>query len=80
MVKVKIYSLPDCPFCKSAKEFFKSKNIDFEEINVSSDPEAQKEAKKISGQTGVPVIVIGKKVIVGFDTEKIEESLNNGGE
>jgi glutaredoxin-like YruB-family protein len=75
MPKVKIYSTPTCPYCKIAKEFFKEKNISFEDIDITSNPEAAEEMKKISGQIGVPVIVINGKVITGFDREKIEEAL-----
>lgn len=73
MVNVKIYSTPTCPHCKSAKAFFKEKNISFTNIDVASREEGAKEMKKISGQTGVPVIVIDGKIIVGFDQNEIEK-------
>jgi len=72
---VKIYSTPTCPYCKMAKEFFKKKGIDFENIDISSNPKSAEEMKKISGQSSVPVIIINGKVLVGFDEEKIEKAL-----
>jgi glutaredoxin len=62
-----------------AKDYFKEKKIDFEEIDVAKDEHAAEELVRVSGQMGVPVIVIGegedKKVIVGFDQGKLEEFL-----
>lgn len=72
---VKIYSTPSCIYCHNLKEFFKEKNIEFEEINVAEDKEALKEMIKKSGQMGVPVTEINDKVIVGFNKEKISEML-----
>ena len=75
MVKVKIYSTPTCPYCQMAKAFFKEKKIKFEDIDVSKDEKAAKEAVEKSGQMGVPVIDIDGKILVGFDQEKVEEAL-----
>ncbi len=73
--KVKIYSTPTCIWCEKTKEFLKQKGIEFEDIDVSSDKKKAKEMIDISGQMGVPVIVIGKEVIIGYDQEKLEERL-----
>lgn len=69
---VKVYSTPGCPYCKMAKEYFASKGVEFEEIDVSQNKEASQEMVKTSGQMGVPVIIIDGKVIVGFDKAKID--------
>ena len=77
MAKVKIYSTPACPYCVKAKEFFKEKGIEFEDIDVSADQEAAREMVEKSGQMGVPVIDIDGKIIVGFDKDAIEEELGS---
>jgi glutaredoxin 3 len=58
-----------------AKEYFKSKNAEYTEINVAGNPEKIKEMTEKSGQRGVPVIDIGGAIIVGFDQEKIDAAL-----
>jgi glutaredoxin-like YruB-family protein len=73
---VKIYTTPSCHYCKLAKEYFKSKNVDYSEVNVISDVAAQKEMIEKTGQFGVPVININGKFIIGFDREKIDSALN----
>ena len=70
-MKVKMYSLPTCQYCNQAKAYFESNKIEFEEINVEGNEKAQKEAEEISGQKGMPVIVVDGKVIVGFDESKL---------
>jgi len=58
-----------------AKDFFKEKNIAFEDFNVSSDLEKRKEMLEKSGQMGVPVIIINDRIVVGFDKPKIMDIL-----
>lgn len=72
-MKIKIYSTPTCPWCTRAKEYFKSKNIAFEDIDVARDHEKAREMVELSGQMGVPVISIDDKIMVGFDQEAIEK-------
>lgn len=72
---VKIYSTPTCPFCQRAKLFLKGRGVDFREIDVAADREKAAEMVKLSGQRGVPVIVVGNEVVVGFDQAKLEALL-----
>ncbi|MBX4189835.1 glutathione S-transferase N-terminal domain-containing protein [Candidatus Parcubacteria bacterium] len=76
MSKVTIYSTPSCHFCHMAKEYFKSKNIAYEDVNVAGNVDKQKEMVKKSGQFGVPVIDIDGKIVIGFDRPKINQLLN----
>ena len=77
MKKVKIFTTPTCVYCNNAKEFFKENNIKFTAVDVSKDKNAAKEMIKISGQRGVPVILIeGHKPIISFDQEALEKALN----
>ena len=54
-------------------------NIDYTEIDVSSDQARAKEMIEKSGQMGVPVIVIGEgdtqELIIGFDQPRLAEVL-----
>jgi glutaredoxin 3 len=76
MKKVTIYSTPSCHFCHMAKDFFKEKNVEFVDFDVSSDLIKRKEMIDKSGQMGVPVILIEDKIIVGFNQPKIMELLD----
>jgi len=72
---VKVYSTPTCPYCVTLKEFLKEHNVEFEDIDVSSDREAAEEMIKKSGQMGVPVADINGEIVVGFDKERIKQLL-----
>jgi glutaredoxin len=58
-----------------AKDFFKEKNVAYTEINVAGNPDKINEMVEKSGQRGVPVIIIGDEVTVGFDKPKISKLL-----
>lgn len=75
MKTVTIYSTPTCHFCHLAKEFFDEHKIAYTDYNVLTDLEKRKEMMEKSGQMGVPVIVIGDEVMIGFDQSKISELL-----
>jgi len=76
-MKITIYSTPTCPWCVLAKNYFKNKNVEFTDYNIGIDPLKAQEMIKISGQMGVPVITIDDEILVGFDQDKIENSLNS---
>lgn len=75
MPNVTIYSTPTCHFCHMAKDFFKANNVAYTEYNVAFDLEKRKEMMEKSGQMGVPVIIIGNELTVGFDKPKIAKLL-----
>lgn len=73
--RVTIYSTPSCHFCHMAKEFFTANNVSFTDHDVASDATKRAEMVEKSGQMGVPVIIIGNDLIVGFNKPKIAELL-----
>lgn len=75
--KVKVYGTATCPYCKRAKAWLEKQGIDFEDIDLSGDRSRIKEMIKISGQSGVPVIVIDDEVVIGFNRPRLEELLGN---
>ena len=46
------------------------------EHDVAADKDALKEMVQKSKQMGVPVIIIGDEVIIGFDQAKIDQLLS----
>ncbi|MFA5696312.1 MAG: glutaredoxin domain-containing protein [Bacilli bacterium] len=76
MQKIKIYTTPSCHFCKEAKEFFDKNKISYTSIDVAADATARREMIEKSNQMGVPVIIVGEEVIVGFRKAKLEELLH----
>ena len=73
---VKVYSTNSCPWCDKAKQYLKSKNVEFEDLNVLTDMVAREDMLKKSKQMGVPVLDINGTIIVGFDKNAIDKALN----
>jgi glutaredoxin 3 len=76
MAKVVLFSTSACSWCRRAKRYFREQRVPFKEVNLERDPEAARDVVRKTGQTGVPVIKIGNRWIVGFDKERIEKSLD----
>jgi len=74
--KVVVYSTETCPYCVMAKDYLKSKGVKFEDVNLNKQRERVYEIIEKSGQTGVPVIEINGKIIVGFDKNAIDAALS----
>ncbi|NMB17116.1 MAG: glutaredoxin family protein [Firmicutes bacterium] len=74
--KVTVYSTSTCPWCDRAKDYLRSKNIDFKELDVANDSQAMGEMIRLSNQMGVPVITVDEEVIVGFNRQRLEALLN----
>jgi glutaredoxin 3 len=75
MKEVTIYSTPWCHFCKAAKEFMTAKGIEYTEHDVSTDEARKNEMIDMTGQMGVPVIVIGDEILIGFEKGKLAAKL-----
>ena len=58
-----------------AKEYLKSRKIEYEEFDITSDSDKAQEMVNKSGQMGVPVIEIDDKIVIGFDRPKIDAAL-----
>ena len=74
-MSVIVYSTPTCPYCHIAKDYLKSKSVEFQEVDVSKDQAKAQEMIKKSGQMGVPVLDINGKIIIGFNKKEIDEAL-----
>ena len=67
MTTARIYTKVGCPYCAAAKEDFRKRGVDFEEIDVHNIPGASEDAQRLQGGSKrVPVIVEDDKVTVGF--------------
>lgn len=58
-----------------AKEYLDKNGVKYEEVNVQADPKAARDMIAKTGQSGVPVVEIDDKIIIGFDKRKIAEAL-----
>ena len=68
LAKVEVYSTSYCPYCMRAKALLASKGVEFEEIDVTDDPELRAQMVKLAGgRRTVPEIFINGEIIGGCD-------------
>ena len=67
MAKVVIYTAGYCPYCTRAKALLRSKQVDFEEVDVGRNSRLQNEARRLSGRRTVPQIFIDGTSVGGYD-------------
>ena len=73
--QVIIYSTPTCHFCHAAKDFMDANEVTYEDHDVAADADKRAEMVEKTGQMGVPVIMVGDEIMVGFDEGKLKELL-----
>ena len=73
MKKVTVYSTKNCPYCRMVKAFLDKHGVPYDGIDVGEDPNAAKKMTELSGQRGVPVIIVDDEVIIGFDSQRLND-------
>jgi len=73
--RVVVFSTSSCPWCTRVKDYLRKNSITFKDVDVSRDRKAAEDMVRMTGQTGVPVVLIGSRAIVGFDKAKIDKLL-----
>ncbi len=71
---VKLYGASWCPLCRGAEEYLRSREIDFVRLDIDKDPSARASYQAI-GVQGVPILIIGREILRGFDPGAIEAAL-----
>jgi len=72
---VKVYGAEWCAPCHVAKDYLKSKKVDYEYINVDDDREAGQAIAAKTGWSAIPIIQIGDEYILGYNREKMDGAL-----
>jgi glutaredoxin len=69
-----LFSTASCPYCKKARGFLKVNEIAYCEKDINKKT-ANRKAYKYVGGKGVPVLVIGNKVIHGYKASAISNAV-----
>lgn len=68
---VVMYSTTWCGYCKKAATYFRQKNISFQEYDIEKSEKGARDYKRLKGR-GVPIILIGKHRMNGFNRETFD--------
>lgn len=64
-----------CPYCYQARRYLTSNNISYCEYDIERSAEGEKLFNEVKGQA-IPVLLIGKYMINGFDETRLEQMLH----
>jgi glutaredoxin len=73
-VKIKIYTSDHCTSCHEALQYFRSKEMPFELIDVTFNKHHFEEMVKLGG-IATPFIIIDEQTFHTFDQKKMEQVL-----
>ncbi len=71
-----IYTTKTCGYCRATKALLNDYGAAYTEIDVGADRDKAREMIELSGQMGVPVVVIGKEIVIGYDERKMKALLS----
>jgi mycoredoxin len=74
-----MYSTMWCPDCRRAKDFLKARGVEFEEINIEDDPDAEDIVIAANnGKRKVPTLKVGERFFAcsPFNAQLLAEELN----
>jgi glutaredoxin len=66
-MKAIVWSKDQCPYCDQAKALLKSRNIEFEERNVSQDWTREQLLEAVPNARTVPQIFLDGELVGGFN-------------
>ena len=69
-----MYAVPDCGYCRKARQYFSSHGIDYVEYDIRKSSKRMKEFRRLGGR-GTPLILIDGRKIQGFNKRAIEAAL-----
>jgi glutaredoxin-like YruB-family protein len=72
---VRVYATPGCSGCRAVKEYLRSKNMEFTEIDIAADERARTLVMEKTGHLGSPYVQIDDTFIFGFDRKKLDQLL-----
>jgi len=78
-VRPRLFVKAGCPWCAQAKETLQRLSIAYDEIVVSSNPEAMEEMVKLSNQTKAPTMDWEGDILADFGNEELLPFLKEKG-
>jgi glutaredoxin len=71
---VVLYTTEWCPYCAKARHFFRARDIPYTEYDIEKSVDAKRQYHHLGGR-GVPLILVGDRVIHGYDPKGVLRAL-----
>ncbi len=67
MPEITMYTSASCGYCVAAKNFLRSRGLEWREVRIDLDPEERARMVERARRTSVPQIFIGDTHVGGYD-------------
>ena len=65
--RITMYTSAVCAYCVAAKNFLRSKGLEWTEVRIDTDPAERERMVALAGRTSVPQIFVGDTHVGGYD-------------
>ena len=72
-MNIRLFIKPGCPWCEEAIVWLDMNGIEYETLDVTSDPEARREMVDLTGQSKAPSIEVDGHVLTDFSADELED-------
>ncbi len=76
--RITLYSTRQCPHCRQLRQWLRQRHIHFVEMDVQQNKRAFKDFQRHGGR-GVPLLMVGKQRIDGFNPKILHQQLRAAG-
>ena len=66
MPRITVYTTDACSFCLRVKALLSSRGVDYEEVNLSRDPDGRTELVRRTGMMSFPQVLVGDELVGGY--------------
>lgn len=70
---ITVFTTKTCAYCKMVKQYLTLKGKEFEEVDLSTNPDKHQELINKTGAMTVPIVQIGEEFIVGWNRQRMAE-------
>ena len=76
MAKIDLYTTAPCSFCSKLKGLLAARGVEFNEINLSKDPEGRVQLAQRTGMMTFPQVTLDGRLLGGW--AEFEAAVQNG--
>lgn len=73
---ITVYTTQTCAYCVMAKKYLDMKNVPYETVDLTDEPEKRQELVNKTGYTTVPIITDGEEYIAGWNPAQLAKLIS----
>lgn len=72
---ITVFTTNTCAYCKMVKQFLTLKGKEYQEVNLTDNPEKRQELFEKTGALTVPITQVDDQFIIGWNRSRLVEVL-----